>query len=196
MAMFFKSGRRFGKFKNQVRNFSDQQKKDLNESIRRAALEIINDLAEKGPEWDGTFKNSWVVSPLGGNGVSKGGRYPYKLSNIPKLSIKKEQFLRANKFEISNVATNSMGVRYAEYAMDLKPGRFTPPNFPRLEKGVDPKGNVVKTGKRDISRETFRGEISGGDGNSRITAPLDWYTTYMKGGGLQKSIGKGLKFKN
>ena len=29
--------------------------------MRNAALRIMNDLAELGPEWDGNFKDSWVA---------------------------------------------------------------------------------------------------------------------------------------
>ena len=186
--LVFKSGRRVGKFKNVVKNFTDQEKKDLNLAFREAALQVLNDIAKKSPEWGGTFKNSWVATPVNGKGVAKNGTFRYKLSDIPKLSIEGEQFLKATKFEISNTS------RYADFAMDLIPGRFFIP-----KEKPDPNGEVVESGKRDITRDTFRGEISGGDGKARITAPLDWYTNYTKGGGLQKSIDagfvKGLKFK-
>ena len=56
-----------------------------------------------------------------------------------------------------------------------------------------PKGDVVATGKRDPDSLTFRGEISGGDGGARITAPLDWYSTYLKGGKFKKALRKGLQ---
>ena len=186
--LVFKSGRRVGKFKNVVKNFTDQEKKDLNKAFREAALKVMNDLAEISPEWDGTFKNSWVATPVNGKGVAKNGSFRYKLSDIPKLSIEGEQFLKATKFEISNTS------KYADFAMDLIPGRFFIP-----KESPDPNGKVVESGKRDITRNTKRGEISPGDGKARITAPLDWYTNYTKGGGLQKSIDagfvKGFKFK-
>ena len=186
--LVFKSGRRVGKFKNVVKNFTDQEKKDLNKAFREAALKVMNDLAKISPEWDGTFKNSWVATPVNGKGVAKSGSYRYTLSDIPKLSIEGEQFFKATKFEISNTS------RYADFAMDLIPGRFFIP-----KESPDPNGKVEASGKRDITRDTFRGEISGGDGKARITAPLDWYTNYTKGGGLQKSIDagfvKGFKFK-
>ena len=184
----FKSGRRVGKYKNVVKNFTDQEKKDLNKGFRQAALQVLNDIAEISPEWGGTFKNSWVATPVNGKGVAKNGSFRYKLSDIPKLSIEGEQFLKTTKFEISNTS------KYADFAMDLIPGRFFIP-----KEKPDPNGKVVESGKRDITRDTFRGEISGGDGKARITAPLDWYTNYTKGGGLQKSIDagfvKGFKFK-
>jgi hypothetical protein len=178
--LVFKSGRRVGKFKNVVKNFTDQEKKDLNKAFREAALKVMNDLAEISPEWDGTFKNSWVATPVNGKGVAKNGSFRYKLSDIPKLSIEGEQFLKATKFEISNTS------KYADFAMDLIPGRFFIP-----KESPDPNGEVVGSGKRDITRDTKRGEISPGDGKARITAPLDWYINYLNGGGLQKSIDAG-----
>ena len=184
----FKSGRRIGKFKNVVKNFTDQEKKDLNKGFREAALKVMNDLAEISPEWSGNFKNSWVATPVNGKSVAKSGSYRYKLSDIPRLSIKEDQFFKATKFEISNTS------KYADFAMDLVPGRFFIP-----KEKPNPNGKVEKSGKRDITKDTKRGKISGGDGKARITAPLDWYTNYLKGGGLQKSIDagfiKGLKFK-
>jgi hypothetical protein len=178
--LVFKSGRRVGKFKNVVKNFTDQEKKDLNKAFREAALKVMNDLAEISPEWDGTFKNSWVATPVNGKGVAKNGSFRYKLSDIPKLSIEGEQFLKATKFEISNTS------RYADFAMDLIPGRFFIP-----KESPDPNGKVVESGKRDITKDTKRGDISSGDGKARITAPLDWYINYLNGGGLQKSIDAG-----
>ena len=76
-----------------------------------------------------------------------------------------------------------------------KKGKFTPKNFPRPKDGrpLHPKGDVVATGKRDPDSLTFRGEISGGDGGARITAPLDWYSTYLKGGEFKKALRKGLQ---
>ena len=178
--LVFKSGRRVGKFKNVVKNFTDQEKKDLNKAFREAALKVMNDLAKISPEWDGTFKNSWVATPVNGKGVAKSGSYRYTLSDIPKLSIEGEQFFKATKFEISNTS------RYADFAMDLIPGRFFIP-----KESPDPKGEVEASGKRDITRDTKRGDISPGDGKARITAPLDWYINYLNGGGLQKSIDAG-----
>lgn len=39
----------------------------VNNASRKAAKEIMNGLAEAGPEWGGEFKNSWVAdSPVAG----------------------------------------------------------------------------------------------------------------------------------
>ena len=189
MALVTKRGRRIGKLKNEVRNFNLEKRKELNNTVRTVAVQIMNDLAEAGPEWSGDFKNSWEAVPLGeGSKIGKSGSYPYKLNNIPQLSTAKEAISKANKLQITNTS------EWAEYALDIEEGRFTPPNFPRRERPGNPIGNVVKTGKRDPNSLTLRGEISGGDGGARITAPLFWYNKYLNGGGLQKSVEAGARF--
>ena len=184
-----RGGRRIGKLKNEVRNFNLEQRRKVNATARNVAVQIMNDLAKAGPEWSGEFKNSWEAVALGeGSKIGKSGSFPYKIGNIPRLSTKKEEIRRANKLQITNTS------EWAEYALDIEEGRFTPPNFPRRERPGRPIGNVVKTGKRDPDSLTLRGQISGGDGGARITAPLFWYNKYLNGGGLQKSVEAGAKF--
>ena len=183
-----RGGRRIGKLKNEVRNFNLEQRREVNAKARSVAVQIMNDLAKAGPEWSGEFKNSWEAVALGeGSKIGKSGSFPYKIGNIPRLSTKKEEIRRANKLQITNTS------EWAKYALDIEKGRFTPDNFPRPERPLNPKGKVVATGKRDPISPTLRGDISGGDGNSRITAPLFWYNKYLDGGGLQKSVEAGLK---
>tara|TARA_B100000424_G_C22769378_1_gene414386 strand:- start:100 stop:729 length:630 start_codon:yes stop_codon:yes gene_type:complete len=183
-----RGGRRIGKLKNEVRNFNLEQRRKVNATARSVAVQIMNDLARKGPEWSGEFKNSWEAVALGeGSKIGKSGSFPYKIGNIPRLSTKKEEIRRANKLQITNTS------KWAKYALDIEKGRFSPPNFPRPERPLNPKGKVVATGKRDPISPTLRGDISGGDGNSRITAPLFWYNKYLDGGGLQKSVEAGVK---
>ena len=189
MAFVSKGGRRIGQLKNEVRNFNLQQRRKVNATARSVAVQIMNDLAKAGPEWSGEFKNSWEAVALGeGSKIGKSGSFPYKIGNIPRLSTKKEEIRRANKLQITNTS------KWAKYALDIEKGRFSPPNFPRPERPSNPKGKVVATGKRDPISPTLRGDISGGDGNSRITAPLFWYNKYLNGGGLQKSVEAGAKF--
>ena len=189
MALITRRGRRIGKLKNEVKNFNLEKRKELNNTIRTVAVQIMNDLAEAGPEWSGDFKNSWEAVPLGeGSKIGKSGSFPYKLNNIPQLSTAKEAISKANKLQITNTS------EWAEYALDIEEGRFTPPNFPRRERPGNPIGNIVKTGKRDPNSLTLRGEISGGDGGARITAQLFCYNKYLNGGGLQKSVEAGAKF--
>ena len=184
MALITRRGRRIGKLKNEVKNFNLEKRKELNNTVRTVAVQIMNDLAEAGPEWSGEFKNSWEAVPLGeGSKIGKSGSYPYKLNNIPQLSTAKEAISKANKLQITNTS------EWAEYALDIKEGRFFPP-----KDKPNPKGDIEATGKRDVSTTTLRGQISGGDGKARITAPLFWYNKYLNGGGLQKSVEAGAKF--
>ena len=183
-----KGGRRIGKLKNEVKNLNLKQRRELNNTVRTVAVQIMNDLARKGPEWSGDFKNSWQAVALGeGSKAGKSGGFPYKIGNIPRLSTEKKEIQRANKLEITNTS------KWAKYALDLEEGRFTPPNFPRPERPKTPKGNIVQMGRRDPNSPTLRGQISNGAGGAQITAPLFWYNKYLNGGGLQKSVEAGVK---
>tara|TARA_R100000152_G_C6636905_1_gene82755 strand:- start:26 stop:604 length:579 start_codon:yes stop_codon:yes gene_type:complete len=180
----------------QLKKMSRDLLEVVNELARHTAVEVMNDLAEKGPEWDGTFKNSWIAVPIG-KGASgwAGGSYPYTINDVPNLSTTLSEMRRVKKFTLENIQP------YAPYALDLEEGKFNYPNFPRRDKRADPKGKVVKKGTRDTSRPTLRGDISGGAprqrkriaGNSRITAELDWYKTYIKGGAMKKAMVRGIK---
>ena len=186
MAFVTRRGRRIGKLSNEVRNYNLEKRRELNKTVRAVAVQIMNDLAKAGPEWSGEFKNSWEAVPLGeGSKIGKSGSYPYKLDNIPRLSDTKEAVQKANKLQITNTS------EWAEYALDIEEGRFFIP-----KDKPNPKGNIEPNspGKRDISTTTLRGQISGGDGKARITAPLFWYNKYLNGGGLQKSVEAGAKF--
>tara|TARA_R100000995_G_C3449286_1_gene107274 strand:+ start:121 stop:684 length:564 start_codon:yes stop_codon:yes gene_type:complete len=183
MAMFFKSGRRFGQFKRDIKLLPDDLRELLNEATRYSTLEIINDLAEEGPVWNGNFQDNWIAIPIGkGASGNAGGTYPYQITDIPQLSLKTKEVGRVKKFEIVNIS------EYAEYALDLKPGKF----YPRYR--LNPIKNPVDTGKRDNSRETFRGQLTSNRGNAKSTAELDWYTTYVKGGKIKSALAKGVKF--
>ena len=150
----------------------------INEVARYAAVEIMNDLAEAGPEWTGKFQDSWVAVPIGrAASGSTGGGYPYTLNDVPKPSTSIKETARVKKFEIVNTQP------YAEYALDLKEGKF---------RGIgNPAGEVVATGSRPVPGR--RGEVSG-TGGARSTAPLDWYTTYLNGGGMAKALQDGVTF--
>ena len=150
----------------------------INEVARYAAVEIMNDLAEAGPEWTGKFQDSWVAVPIGrAASGSTGGGYPYTLNDVPKLSSSIKETARVKKFEIVNTQP------YAEYALDLKEGKF---------RGIgNPAGEVVATGSRPVPGR--RGDVSG-TGGARSTAPLDWYTSYLNGGGMAKALEDGVTF--
>ena len=188
-----KGGRRvLGTRKQDVRlgRLTDEMVLKINKGVREAAVQVMNDLGRKGPVWSGEFRDSWIaVSKQKGGSAASSGSYPYDLSNVPELSLSQKE--QVKKIEITNTS------EWAEYALDLKQGRFTPPNFPRPKDGrpsdpIEPE-KIVKTGRRDPNSVTYRGQISSTAGGARITAPLDWYSDYLKGGRFKKALRKGLK---
>jgi hypothetical protein len=186
-----KGGRRvLGTRKQDVRLglLTDELMAKINKGAREAAVQVMNDLGKEGPVWSGEFRDSWIaVSKQKGGGAASSGSYPYNLSNVPQLSLEQKEQVR--KIEITNTS------KWAEYALDLKKGKFTPKNFPRKDRPKDPLGKVIPggTGKRDPDSLTYRGQLSPGPGGARITAPLDWYSTYLKGGKFKKALRKGLQ---
>jgi hypothetical protein len=150
-----------------------------NNLARSAAKEIMNGLADAGPNWSGDFQDSWqAYAPSGGVGA---GSYPYTLRDIPKLPATKREVQRVTKFIISNVAP------HAPIAMDLVDvprEQFRYPGFP-------PQGDVVARGTRPKSGK--RGAIESGRGNARSTAPLDWYPLFVQGGKMQKALERGVR---
>ena len=178
----------FGTRKRDVRlgRLTDDIMAEINDGVRNAAVQVMNDLAEKGPVWSGKFRDSWIAISKQKEGASvSNGSFPYNLNNVPQLSLKQKE--QVKKIEITNTS------KWAKYALDLEEGRFTPPNFPRPERPKTPKGNVVQMGRRDPNSTTLRGQISNGAGGAQITAPLFWYNKYLNGGGLQKSVEAGVK---
>jgi hypothetical protein len=150
-----------------------------NNLARSAAKEIMNGLADAGPNWSGEFQDSWVASAASGG--SSGGSYPYKLSDIPKLPATKRETERVTKFVIQNLAP------HAPIAMDLVDVPREQFQYP----GSPPQGDVVARGTRpEVGK---RGAIQSGKGNSRSTAPLDWYPLFVEGGKMQKALERGVR---
>jgi len=142
---------------------------------KRAAERIVRDLQEKGPAWTGEFSNSWQVATptaiVGGTGASG---QPARLV-VPPLTGRQvtRSLLSKDKlvFTISNFAP------HADIATDVAPGVFINP-------GTEPIKPVDKTGTR---KKGIRGLLVGTGGNRR-TAPLDWFSIYVKGGSVDKTI--------
>ena len=172
--------RRIGTRRNDIRNLAPDALEAINLATRAAAVEIMNDLGKAGPAYTGEFRDSWLAVPVGkGASGSAGGEYPYQLSDVPELSISRREVARAVKFTIENTQP------YAEYALDLKEGRFYPPDE------FGPIKTPVKIGGR-ASEPTKRGDVSGA-GEAKSTADLDWYVNYINGGGLKKALERGVK---
>lgn len=173
--------RRIGSLRRELRNVSIDALQAVNDACRQTAVQVMNDLGRLGPAYSGEFRDSWLAIPAGtGAGGSAGGDYPYQLSDVPELSVNRREVSRAVKFTIENTQS------YAEYALDLVEGRFYPPDE------FGPIKTPVKEGKRP-SGASKRGAVEDGEGEAKSTAELDWYTTYVRGGGLQKALEKGVK---
>jgi hypothetical protein len=159
-------------------------------ALREAAKEVLNDLAEIGPNWSGDFRDGWYVETADGRrGVrpsGEGGKY--NLWNIPLLKVQgrnaKGQYtsgaIPQNIGKLELLIGNSSP--YAQEAMDLIPGTFVYPGF-------EPAGKERPRGERQGS---IRGDLRG-RGNNRSTAPLHWYSTYMEGGAFSAALQKGAK---
>lgn len=150
-----------------------------NNLARNAAKEIMNGLADAGPNWSGEFQDSWVASAASGG--SSGGAYPYTLSDIPKLPATKRETQRVTKFVIQNLAP------HAAIALDLVDVPREQFRYP----GFSPQGDVVARGNRPENGK--RGAIEPGTGNARSTAPLDWYPLFADGGKMQKALERGVR---
>lgn len=151
----------------------------VNDCARQSAKQIMNDLAEAGPNWTGEFQDSWVTStPSAGSGS---GAYPYSLSAVPKLAPTKKEAKRRIKYIIQNVA------KHAAIALDLVDVPREQFSYP----GSGPQGEIVSRGTRP--EEGKRGEVIRGKGDARSTAPLFWYQTYVKGGKMQKALERGVR---
>jgi hypothetical protein len=161
---------------------SERIKNRVNLAARQAAANVMNDLAEAGPAYSGKFRDSWQARAIATGATSAGG-YPYTTRRIPMLPTTAREMDRVAVFEIANTSP------YALYAMDLIPGTWRKP------KGVEPLGGIdfgVKYGDREKGT-TFRWEVQPGDGDNVSTAAQDWYSNYVRGGGLSDGVKRAVK---
>jgi len=167
---------------SQLKKFNRELASIANELTRHTAVEIMNELAEAGPEYSGDFKDSWVAVPFGANASgTTGGGFPYTINDIPVLSSELRESRRAKKLSIENTQP------YAEFALDLKEGVFRGDR-----KGNFPVGTVVSgPGSRPVPG--IRGDVSSGKGTAISTAKKDWYVTFVKGGKMQKAMERGVR---
>lgn len=158
--------------------FNRKLRRQVQAAARQAAAEIMNDLAKVGPLWSGEFANSWVANAPG-VGQGRQASYPYTIRDIPSLPDTVKAVARNPKLVIVNTTD------YAMQAMDLEEGYFIDP-------GTEPLGPVVLEGKR-YGRMRTDIVSTEEESTSRATAPSDWFSTYVSGGGMQKSLAKGVK---
>jgi hypothetical protein len=150
----------------------------------RAAEQVVAELQELGPRWSGKFSNSWRISTptgttAGGTG-QEGNPVPVKAPELSGADVKNK--LLGSPFKIDNTAF------YADVATDLATGDFENPGKPALK--------PVSRGNRT---KGIRGEpwpvpgTRGTEGPNRATAPLDWFTTYLNGGSLDKAVKRAMR---
>jgi len=156
----------------------------------KAAERAVTELQKEGPSWTGQYSNSWQIEAAGtvvkGNG--QGGN-PRPLT-VPKLTVKQKRSLRKNKVVISNFS------KKAGYAQDEILGRFRRGVIKQTRKQIgDQPRTSFGRGKFEENltigrgKTSKRGDIgSAGPGVSSRTAPLDWYSTYINGGHLDRAI--------
>jgi hypothetical protein len=178
------------------KNFLDTAnslRRDVDESVvtalRRAAVQIMNELADAGPGYSGEFSSAWYAVPPGGSPGSNRSTdrmYTYDLRNVPKSRFK--NLKEGTYYEIVN------GMDYAPQALDLEPGEFRS-QVDDDQKLIPPKKTPVDVGKRV---GPFRGNVvDDTDIPKRVpavsTAEPNWYNTYSSGGALSKSFKQGVK---
>ena len=162
-----------------------------------SAVEVVTQLQDKGPSWSGKFSNSWVIKtpsktftcPSPGQ---EGEPRRIKKPSVTGREVLSSEFLKDSiVFEIFNDSpTNFSGAPYKKYSLDEQKGRsHLSPLWgfePETQKGR--KNLEITSSGRKIP--AFRGEIGGGNPNSTSsrTAPLDWFPTYVQGGGLNRAI--------
>lgn len=158
----------------------------------RAAERTVRELQQEGPSWTGQFSNSWqITGPQGqtvkGNG-GQGEPRPLKFMEGPFTGPQAVRTLfrtgvTTNKvvFTISNFSP------WAGEATDLRESRFYRPTpEPQTQLGLS---KWEQSGQRRPSRSHPRYQIFGGDtGDASRTAPKDWFTKYVTGGRLDKSV--------
>jgi hypothetical protein len=138
----------------------------------RATEEIVVDLQEAGPVWSGKFSNSWQIETTDGRRTAGDGG-PGVPRRVPAPLLSGRGFAFDDvKYTISNFAS------YADEARDLAEGIF-----------IDPGTTPLKEYDRGTRVSGYRGDLIGDDeGPNRSTAPLDWYTTYARGGAIDRRI--------
>jgi hypothetical protein len=151
------------------------------------AQKVVADLQQVGPQWTGRFSNSWQIRGPQGQ-TARGDGQPGKprpivfqsapFTGLQAFRIAYRTFTTKDKvvFTISNFSP------YSDQARDLTP--FRP------EQSDEQLGDPIKKPPRRGTRPDGgrRGELAGGRGPNKATAILDWYSHYLGGGQINKTI--------
>ena len=175
--------------KRKAEEFEAQIRDELAGGIQNFAVKAMNSLAEKGPAWTGEFSASWGFAPAGRTPDTPGTTgqiYKYTKNDAPIRDIRR--FLKdgVSKFNIVNTSP------HAAIATDQEESYFAPP-----ADQPDPIKIPIKFGTERPDDSHLRYQIRYREGDeitSQITAEKDWFTTYLKAGGLQKDLTAGFTF--
>ena len=143
---------------------------------------IVEALQDAGPQWSGKFSNSWVMKT---RTQTVAGTMSVGLPNrIKAPKPRGRDILRGNEWviRIENMAP------YAAIAMDLEEGKFSRkwyPNGPVNKAKWDTSGGGRRMGPTIPPMRRGVTNYLEGVSASR-TAPLDWFTTFKKGGKVNK----------
>jgi hypothetical protein len=139
--------------------------------VAQSAQAVVKDLQELGPAWSGTFSNSWEIASASKVTSGTGATGAPQRLLAPILTVDEFKLKPELKYYIANKAP------HADVALDLVESSYRYPGF-----------EPIKTAQRGNRVSGIRGDLSIGSGPNRRTAQLDWYTTYVRGGNIDKRI--------
>jgi hypothetical protein len=140
--------------------------------VAQSAQAVVRDLQAQGPAWSGKFSNSWEIASASKVTSGSGAVGAPQRLLAPILTVDEFKFKPELKYYIANKAP------YADVALDLVEGPYRYPGFEPIKKAE--RGNRISGIRGDLSVSS--------SGPNRRTAPLDWYTTYVRGGSIDKRI--------
>ena len=155
----------------------------------RSAHRAVKELQQEGPSWTGQFSNSWrITTPDGRFFEGDGGTGEPRPVNVPLLTG--PQAIKTGFSKDKVVFTISNNSRWAGRAVDfLEDDFFRPTKEPQTQLGRS-KWEISEVGR---SKTGIRGDLlepvgKVDTGKASRTAPLDWFTTYLTSGKLDKAI--------
>ena len=143
--------------------------------LARSAEGIVRDLQKEGPAWSGEFSNSWEIASSGAVNSGTGATGAPQPLKAPILTPNQIKFKPEVKYYIANKAP------HADYALDLKEGRFWPNGEPKAPR------DIVISGSRPKGPHK-RGAVTPGEGKATSSAAQDWYVRYLQEKRIDRAI--------
>ena len=189
----------FGKLKDLGKDLDRNASSALLIGAIKSAERTISELQKEGPSWSGRFGNSWQVEgPQGqllkGSGAP-GEAKPLKFAEGPFTGRQAAQALaRTFIFKDKTIFTIS---NFSDHVAEATDKVSNPPEYYKQGWEAYPGGPNTQQGQRNHDTEdsgrqssSRRGEIGGGkeSGFSSRTAPLDWFSSFEKGGRVDRAV--------